>query len=293
VDPRIGSLEESLSLALGYLPDIRLHGSLVLCALVIVWLAAIHRRASKQPLTRGHRRKTMTRTAHTPAGSAGRPATPSATGFHIKWDRTVLAAVVLLATLTFLVTGIAAVVGAATGTAALVAALLAIGGLTALRALALRDRKKRKDHRIEQAFAEAMNPGTPTTPGTPADPVRPARLFDAAAGRGQAPSTPAAAAQPATPSPAEQPVPAAPTVPPSGTDAPDAAAVPSVPRPTYLDAAEAERPVPAPLEVPQTPKPTPGTKLKSGVSAEYQAQVSATAHRALDLDKVLERRRAI
>jgi hypothetical protein len=293
----MGILEESLSLALGYLPDIHLHGSLVLCALVLAWLAAIYRRASKQPLSRSHRRKTMTRTAQTAARSTGRPSATSGTGFRIKWDRTILAIVAVVALLTFLVAGIAAAWGAGTGMLAVVALIVAVADLAGLRTLALRDRKKRKDRRIEQAFEEAVNPGLPSTPGTPAGPVAPSRVFDAAADQKPAPTDASTAAtvatgSDATPSPraADQPAETAGT---PETAAQDASGVPSVPRPTYLDAPEVHRPVPAPLETPQTPKSDPGTKLKSGVSAEYRATVEATANRTLDLDKVLERRRAV
>lgn len=66
-----------------------------------------------------------------------------------------------------------------------------------------------------------------------------------------------------------------------------------MPRPTYLDAPEAVRPEPQPLELPEVKTAQPGTRLKDGVSAEYTARVQASANRTLDLDKVLERRRAV
>lgn len=236
----------------------------------------------------------MKRTAPSMPRKNARPvdaAKDSAAGFRVKWDRTIIAAVAVLATLTFLGTGIAAAFGAGTLLVSGIAAAVAVAGLATLRALALQDRKRRKDRRIESAFDDAMNPVLPNT--APAAPTTgPTRVFDAAAGStsGRGVAT----------APAEKPA-TAPTI---GRDATEqvsreaaadesASALPSVPRPTYLDAEEAHRLVPAPMAKPASPQASPGVKLKSGVSAEYRAQVEATANRTLDLDKVLERRRAV
>ncbi|VXB60428.1 hypothetical protein [Citricoccus sp. K5] len=235
----------------------------------------------------------MKRTAQSMPRNNARPvdaAKESASGFRVKWDRTIIAAVAVLATLTFLGTGIAAAFGAGTLLVSGIAAAVAVAGVVTLRALALRDRKKRKDRRIESAFEDAMNPGLPAAePTAPA--AGPTRVFDAAAG---STSGRAAAVEPV-----EKPA-TAPTAEhvteqvsrDAGADE-SASALPSVPRPTYLDAAEAHRVVPAPLPKPEAPLASPGVKLKSGVSAEYRAKVEATANRTLDLDKVLERRRAV
>ncbi|NUL46191.1 hypothetical protein F7P69_13450 [Cellulosimicrobium funkei] len=236
----------------------------------------------------------MKRTAQSMPRNNARPvdaAKEPASGFRVKWDRTIIAAVAVLATLTFLGTGIAAAFGAGTLLVSGIAAALAVAGVAALRALALRDRKKRTDRRIESAFDEAMSPGLPMAAPT-APLAGPTRVFDAAAGptsgRGAAtvpaekpataPSTESAAAEEVTRD--------------AGADE-SASALPSVPRPTYLDAAEAPRELPAPMAKPESPQVGPGVKLKAGVSAEYRAKVEATANRALDLDKVLERRRAV
>jgi len=288
VDAGAGILEESLSLALGYLPDIRLHASLVLCALVAVWLIAIHRRATRQPPSRSHRRKSMSRNSQSTPGAAGRSRGTSGTGFRIKWDRTIIALVALLALATAVVTGIAAAFGAGTGAAAAISALLTVAGVASLRALALRDRKRRRDERIEQAFTEAMSPAQPAAGPTGHGS---ATVFDAASGTPTDQRDEAEVAAPETgPLQDADQAPAPDTTP--GTRADDAAR-PSVPRPTYLDAAEAHRPLPAPLARPEVPAHQPGTKLKAGVSDEYLAKVQATANRPLDLDKVLERRRAV
>jgi hypothetical protein len=289
VDAGTGILEESLSLALGYLPDIHLHASLVLCALVAVWLIAIHRRATRQPPSRSHRRKSMSRNSQSMPGDAVRPRATSGSGFRIKWDRTIIALVALLALVAALVTGIAAAFGAGTGPVALISALVTVAGVASLRALALRDRKRRRDDTIEQAFTEAMNPAQPAEGPTGHGSTT---VFDAASGAPAAQRDVADVAGPASGQgeDADQ-SPATDNAPDARTE--DSAVRPGVPRPTYLDAAEVHRPVPAPLARPEVPAYQPGTKLKAGVSGEYLAKVQATANRPLDLDKVLERRRAV
>lgn len=260
----------------------------MLCALVVAWLMAIHRRAKKQPLSRSHRRKTMTRTAQSTPRDAVRPAQSTVapeSGFRVKWDRTALAAIALVAALTFIGTGVAAAFGAGTLLVAGISAVVAVAAVASLRALAIRDRKKRADRRIEDAFEEAMSPALPA-----AEPVTTTAgsttVFDAASGSHR---PEAAETTHRTDSPAQGSAESGP----AESTGPEAAVLPSVPRPTYLDAGEAQRPAPAPLVAPEAPSVSPGVKLKSGVSAEYRAQLEATANRTLDLDKVLERRRAV
>jgi hypothetical protein len=292
VDAGTGILEESLSLALGYLPDIHLHASLVLCALVTLWLIAIHRRASHQPPSRSHRRKFMSRNSQSTPGGAVRSRETSGSGFRIKWDRTIIALVALLALVTTLVAGLAAAFGAATGLLATISALVAVAGVASLRALALRDRKRRRDVRIEQAFTEAMNPAQ--AEAVPAGPAGhgSTTVFDAASGTtGDRPDQIDDATPPSGHRADTNQVPASENA--QADRADDPAVRPGVPRPTYLDAAEAHRPAPVPLAPPEVPVYQPGTKLKAGVSDEYLARVQATANRPLDLDKVLERRRAV
>lgn len=228
----------------------------------------------------------MTRTAQSMPRDAELPATPQPgpeRGFRVKWDRTALAAVALVAALTFIGTGLAAAFGASTLLIAGLSAVVAIAAVASLRVLAVRDRKKRADRRIEHAFDEAMSPtladAEPVTTTAGTTPV-----FDAASGAEDAgPEVSEAADAPGAPSSDES----------AQAGSSNASALPSVPRPTYLDASEVHRPEPAPLVTPQAPLASPGVKLKSGVSAEYRAKLEATAHRTLDLDKVLERRRAV
>ncbi|MBY0180633.1 hypothetical protein H7J95_11955, partial [Micrococcus luteus] len=71
-----------------------------------------------------------------------------------------------------------------------------------------------------------------------------------------------------------------------------AVTIPTVPRPTYLDAPEMARPLPAPLE---TPAPTGADTRPQDAAGTADDQISAAAEQdiaALDLDNVLARRRA-
>lgn len=310
----------SLSDALSLLPDIHIHASLVLCALVFAWMVAIHRGADAQSPTRHIRRKTMSSTTQkgpaAPQGefssavqtsgprrslvSLARAARPSqgstavsSGAFTVRWDRTAIFAVSALALLTAVITALAALFGAATGAVAGISLGIAVLGVVGLRLLALRDRKHRTDRQIEAAFQEA------------ASPVSADRVFDASASapwavQTTAPSTAVSSPQVADSGPAQDT--AADSVSSAATPAGEApsrstkqaqATLPSVPRPTYLDAPEAIRPDQKPLELPEVKVAQPGTRLKDGVSAEYQARMQASAQRTLDLDKVLERRRAV
>ena len=87
--------------------------------------------------------------------------------------------------------------------------------------------------------------------------------------------------------------PAADAVAPAAAPAADrAVTIPAVPRPTYLDAPEMARPLPAPLE---TPAPTGADTRPQDAARTADDQISAAAEQdiaALDLDNVLARRRA-
>lgn len=213
--------------------------------------------------------------------------------FTIRWDRTAIALLVVLGLLTAVITGLAALFGAPTGAVAGISLLVAALGVAGLRLLALRDRKRRTDRQIEAAFEEAAAPASVGTVFDAAASAPWAVRTAAAAEKGSAsveepdtaPDVSASTPAPANESATEQTVPSA-----ARATAPTQL---SVPRPTYLDAPEAVRPEPQPLELPEVKTAQPGTRLKDGVSAEYTARVQASANRTLDLDKVLERRRAV
>jgi hypothetical protein len=238
-----------------------------------------------------------------PAFAARRTARPAG-GFRVRWGRTALflAAVVLGAT--FLVTGVAAAFGAATVTVAGWSLLGAVAAVAALRVLAVRDVKARRAARAAQAEAEAHR--------APAHIARGAHVARAAAAKAAEPtaeeaSAPAALAAPAAPAVqvqapavvAEKPA----AVPPQGeTEQPLPAAVeesaphrtmvlPTVPRPTYLDAPEMQRSAPARIETAEK-APSGDVRLADGVSELQRRRQRAQAAPALDLDSVLARRRA-
>lgn len=228
-----------------------------------------------------------------------RTASPDAPAYRVRWGRTALFLVAVLALVTFLVTGVASAFGAATVTVAGIALLVGVGSLATLRTLAVRDVRRRRAARVEEAFAEATNPSRPVRTSAPpsvsagTEAERETSLFDhqpetAAEHRADEPS---ATAEPAAENAASE------ETAESGqsdvTSDDERPAVARVPRPMYLEADEVTRPQPEPLAPEAEPTASSSVQLKDGVSAEYQAQLAARANRRLDLDKVLERRRAI
>lgn len=228
-------------------------------------------------------------------GHAERP-TP-APRITVRWGRTAVFLVAVLALGTFLVTGIASAFGAATVTVAGISLLVGVGSLATLRGLALRDQRRRRAQRVEDAFAEATSPSQPvrSTPRAAETADRPETHRDAPVFDHQPETTApapthmateeAAAVQEADTGTASETA--------ANTETTATPAVARVPRPMYLDAAEVTRPEPEPMEAEAEPVPSSNVQLKDGVSSEYQAQLAARANRRLDLDKVLERRRAI
>lgn len=209
------------------------------------------------------------------------------TGLRIRWGRTALFLAALVALLVFLVAGLAAAFGAGTLSLAGWSLLFAVAGLAGLRALAVRDRTRRA-----RPAAAVVVPERPAAPAAeerqapPADPERDRRVLETVLAFETEAPRPAAA-------------PAAPRVEPVVVTASAAApaadravTIPAVPRPTYLDAPEMARPLPAPLE---TPAPTGADTRLQDAARTADDQISAAAEQdiaALDLDNVLARRRA-
>jgi hypothetical protein len=214
----------------------------------------------------------------------------------------------------FVAGGALALAGAAPGQVPGFALLAAIAVVVILRSLAIRDRRNRAAARADRAAhtASASQAAGMRTPS------RPTQLFDGAAADAEA--TPEAA--PAAPAPltaaelreqalkvaAEAGDTVAPARP-SGTPWQPV----DVPKPTYVAAAKANRPAPAPLPAPEVKKPQLKTSIKQTVaqrteeaaaqrSAEAQhteeaaaaaeASGQASAANRLNLDDVLQRRRA-
>ena len=290
--------------ALDALADARVSASLVIVALVafLAWRLVLRRhRLASAPARPSMPRSFMHRLQSSPAVraltarfsgrlSAAADAARTArgrTGLHIRWGRTALFLAALVALLVFLVAGLAAAFGAGTLALAGWSLLFAAAWLAGLRALAVRDRTRRA-----RPAAAVVVPECPTAPAAeerqapPADPERDRRVLETVLAFETEAPRPAAA-------------PAAPRVEPVVVTASAAApaadravTIPTVPRPTYLDAPEMARPLPAPLE---TPAPTGADTRPQDAARTADDQISAAAEQdiaALDLDNVLARRRA-
>lgn len=291
--------------ALDALADARVSASLVIVALVafLAWRLVLRRhRLASAPARPSMPRSFMHRLQSSPAVraltarlsgrlSAAADAARTArgrTGLHIRWGRTALFLAALVALLVFLVAGLAAAFGAGTLALAGWSLLFAVAGLAGLRALAVRDRTRRA-----RPAAAVVVPERPAAPAAEereapaADPERDRRVLETVLAFETEAPRPAAA-------------PAASRVEPVVVTASSAAApaadravtIPAVPRPTYLDAPEMARPLPAPLE---TPAPTGADTRLTDAAHTADDQISAAAEQdiaALDLDNVLARRRA-
>lgn len=217
-----------------------------------------------------------------------------------------------------LLTAVLAVLGVVSPLVPFLCVVVAAGAVGALRALAIRSRRAR----VDRAFAEAMAPTyaaepqpTVAEPPAPALPRRPTVLFDAeeASPRQASPmalrtaalsTASGSSAVTVTSEAGERQV--------TGTwteagaepaDTPPADARPwapvDVPRPTYVESAKAERQAPAPLDLPEAPKAQTRTPIKAAEAAARRAESAGepaaqaeVAGRRIDLDNVLQRRRA-
>ena len=290
--------------ALDALADARVSASLVIVALVafLAWRLVLRRhRLASAPARPSMPRSFMHRLQSSPAVraltarlsgrlSAAADAARTArgrTGLHIRWGRTALFLAALVALLVFLVAGLAAAFGAGTLSLAGWSLLFAVAGLAGLRALAVRDRTRRA-----RPAAAVVVPERPAAPAAEereapaADPERDRRVLETVlAFETEAPRPAAAPA-------ASRVEPVVVTASAAAPAADRAVTIPAVPRPTYLDAPEMARPLPAPLE---TPAPTGADTRPQDAARTADDQISAAAEQdiaALDLDNVLARRRA-
>ena len=290
--------------ALDALADARVSASLVIVALVafLAWRLVLRRhRLASAPARPSMPRSFMHRLQSSPAvraltarfsgrlGAAADAARAARgrTGLHIRWGRTALFLAALVALLVFLVAGLAAAFGAGTLALAGWSLLFAVAGLAGLRALAVRDRTRRA-----RPAAAVVVPERPAAPAAEereapaADPERDRRVLETVlAFETEAPRPAAAPA-------ASRVDPVVVTASAAAPAADRAVTIPAVPRPTYLDAPEMARPLPAPLE---TPAPTGADTRLQDAARTADDQISAAAEQdiaALDLDNVLARRRA-
>lgn len=208
--------------------------------------------------------------------------TAGGTGFSVRWGRLAIFGIGALALVVAVICAIAGLFGAATWLAAGLSLLITAASYGVLRGLVVMNSKKRAREREQLIRSEGFDTSIAQY-ATQTDQQQTYvntndEVFDMA--DEPADESIEADVQPV----AHQPAQTASVPVPSGTP---------VPRPMYLDAPEVEREAPAPMETPQEPTPSPGVQLSEGVSSQYQQQITQKANTRLDLDKVLNRRRAI
>lgn len=179
-----------------------------------------------------------------------------------------------------------------------------------LRFLAVRDRRARVKAAFDSAMAAAAPSAARPAEELPIGERRESRIFDAEAGRTEPAPLSAfelrqaalavAAAAGDTSAPVRSKAPDRPqTEDPAQSEGWEPV---EVPKPTYVDAAKAQRPAPEPLDLPEAPKPLGKPSLKQGATQAPAAPVEPAAagggqpgkgQSALsNLDDVLQRRRA-
>lgn len=247
-------------------------------------------------------------TSHVPDAPSGR-AVVGRPSFAPQWGRIGVALVGLGALVAALVTLILGIAGVVSLVFPLVCVIVAAGAVVVLRLLAVRGRRAL----VDRAFAAAMGPvhdvaseSAVAAPPVVAAPKRPTALFDAE----EASVQPLTAMEPRTAALAVVHGSSAVDVRRVRTDTAEPAgatvwAPVEVPRPTYVDAAKAERQAPAPLDLPEAPKPMSKTPIKASEAAARAAASteqtedgedaetgSVPATGRINLDDVLQRRRA-
>jgi hypothetical protein len=263
---------------------------------------------------RMHTRKSSESAAgFTPATSARQPAAKDGGAFRIRYGRTAIALAGLLSVITAVVSGVLRIFGLGNPWLPAVAFLTGAAAVVLLRRLAVRDRRKK----MNAAFRAAMGSRAENTARTerhsgpaPSGEVavqRESPLFDAEA----------AAPRPKPLTAAELREAALAVALAAGDNSAQAASGPAtaatataentswepveVPKPTYVEAAKADRPAPEPLDLPESPKAVGKPSLKQGpAAAPAVASPNAGPARPLtkaqsalsNLDDVLQRRRA-
>jgi hypothetical protein len=307
--------------------DLALSSSMVLGAAVLVWLLWVAPYATRRrravlpsgeaillteaavppeslmvsaPLSQTPPRGAATEDVGSAPSSSGGERPPGAAEpqvrLRIRWGRVVLALAGLAAALAVPVTLVLLVVGLPAWVPALCAAGVA-AAVASLRALAVRDRKRR----VDEAFKAAMRSASAQSP-SPAAPQGPTEVFDAGRDPEPAPrpvshsELRALALEVAKASQANA------TAEAKATGAEEEWEPVDVPRPGYVAAPRAERPEPAPLDVPEAPKPEGRPLLKPQPEVPEPGSVPGVpsigprpgARRGAlgNLDEVLNRRRA-
>ena len=220
------------------------------------------------------------------------PGKPPTTPFTIRYARLTLAVSGLVLLVTALVSGILRLFGTGSVWLPLVSLVGAVVAVVVLRKLALRDLRERRARRAAQTSPIP----TPARylPKEPRTEAKETSVFDAEASSREAARLSAAELRQAALAVA---VAAGDQSAQAAEDSRGASWQPvEVPKPTYVDAAKAQRPAPEPLDLPEAPKPVGKPVLKQSAG---QAEVAATAAASVkgqsalsNLDDVLQRRRA-
>lgn len=259
------------------------------------------------------RKSSASAAGFTPGEPGSKSTTRPEGAFRIRYGRTAIALVGLLLFTTALVTGVLLLFGVGAG---FVPALSFLGGLSAvvlLRWLAVRDRRRK----VSAAFSSAMGAPAEREIRTPvrdthadagdATDLPESTLFDAEAAESQPKPLTAVELREAALAVAiaarDNSVVTAVAQPCAGrTDEESASWEPvEVPKPTYVEAAKAERPAPEPLDLPEAPKSSGKPSLKQGTAAAppvpppnagAAGAQSKTQSALSNLDDVLQRRRA-
>lgn len=228
------------------------------------------------------------------AGAGSTRVSSGAPALRIRWGRLSIALVGAVALAAALVTSVLAVVGLVSSVVPVTALVLAIASIMVLRTLALRGRRRTP----QQAPAAAEQPASPAAPERPAV-QRPTTLFNAedageraAKEENRNDGADAAVAAPAQYTAAELRA-AALAVAAEAGEKPVGTGTPwqpvDVPKPTYIEAPKADREDPAPLDLPEAPKPQTKTPIKNGAVATKAEEPSTPR---MNLDDILQRRRA-
>ena len=245
--------------------------------------AADQRQPSSAPATAGQ------------AGSGSPREAGPAPKLKIRWGRLTLAVVGAVSLAASLVTSVLAVVGLVSSIVPVAALLLAVASVAVLRTLAVRGRRRRVARQAPAATQASASLAVAPAPAV----QRPTRLFNAEdTGRSAAEEkntnddagTPEAAPVQFTAAElraAALAVAAESGEKPAGTGAPWQPV--DVPKPTYVEAPKADREDPAPLDLPEAPKPQVKTPIKNGAAAPA-AETPSTPR--MNLDDILQRRRA-
>ncbi|WP_229780218.1 hypothetical protein [Arthrobacter sp. BL-252-APC-1A] len=254
---------------------------------------------------------TSTGVQHTPlpqggsghgSGSPAGQATPANASrpLQVRYGRLTLAVLGLLFILTFLAGGTVALFGPLSGWIPAGAALGTVAVFASLRSLAVRDLRARRAR--QAAAAAGRKDSVPPAAPAPHNP-RADKVFDAVGEDAARKAASPAAAEPTRPeAPQPKPVPRltaqelrAAALAEAAKSAEASSWQPvAVPKPTYVDAPVAQRPAPAPLAAPASPRPVLKTPIRpvATPAAGSTAIEPRPATGILNLDDVLQRRRA-